>query len=31
MTSNSRVNKVKEMMSAQVEEQIQILVGKTRQ
>ena len=31
MTSNSRVNKVKEMTSAQVEEQIQILVGKTRQ
>ncbi len=31
MTSNSRVNKVKEMMNVQVEGQIPILMGKTRQ
>ena len=31
MTSNSKANKVKEMMSAQVVEQIPILAGKTRQ
>jgi len=31
MTNNSRVNRVKEMMNVQVEEQILILLGKTRQ
>jgi hypothetical protein len=31
MTNNSRANRVKEMMNVQVEEQILILVGKTRQ
>ena len=31
MTNNSRVNRVKEMMNVQAEEQILILLGKTRQ